>query len=85
MEQLYDKLISSVADRGITETLPPLVKTQADYDAFAARHAADAPAMLDLASYSGKAYLGVDAGSTTTKLVLINETGDLLYLSLIHI
>ena len=79
VDKLYEQLISSVADRGLTETLPPLFESQADYDAFAARHQANAPAVLDLASYAGKAYLGVDAGSTTTKLVLINENGDLLY------
>ena len=33
----------------------------------------------DLATYSGKCYLGIDAGSTTTKLALVGEDGSLLY------
>ena len=33
----------------------------------------------DLATYEGKAYLGVDAGSTTTKLVLLGEDDSILY------
>ena len=60
-------------------TMDPLFKDEADYEAFAARHAkADAP-VLDPASYTGPAYLGIDAGSTTTKLCLITPDGKLLY------
>ncbi len=60
-------------------TMDPLFGDEAEYAAFAARHAAaDAPA-VDPASYSGPAYLGVDAGSTTTKLCLITPDGRILY------
>ena len=79
VDTLYTKLMNSVADRGLTETMPPLFQNEAEYQAFAARHAAAAPQVLRLEDYTGNAYLGIDAGSTTTKLVLINGDGDLLY------
>ena len=60
-------------------TMDPLFKDEAEYEAFSARHAkADAPT-LDPAAYSGPAYLGIDAGSTTTKLCLITPDGRILY------
>ncbi len=76
---LYHKLDSSVGDRGLTETLPPLFENQAEYDAFCARHNANAPQQTDIGTYEGRAWLGVDAGSTTTKLALVDENGGLLY------
>lgn len=61
------------------DRMPPLFETDADYDAFVARHAkADVP-RRDIAGYSGRAWLGVDCGSTTTKLALISEQKELLY------
>ena len=33
----------------------------------------------DLKNYAGKAYLGIDSGSTTTKLVLLDENDAILY------
>ena len=33
----------------------------------------------DLSSYKGNCYLGIDAGSTTTKTALVGEDGTLLY------
>ena len=61
------------------EALPPLFESQEAYDAFAARHGRNSVPRADLAQYSGDAYIGIDAGSTTTKLALIDEGGCLLY------
>ncbi len=61
------------------DTLPPLFTSQAEYDAFAARHAAMSVPTGDLAAYQGEAYLGIDAGSTTTKIVVIDPAGTILY------
>ncbi len=56
-----------------------LFENQAEYDEFIDRHSKfDLPAG-DIKTYSGDAYLGIDAGSTTTKLVLISPEGELLY------
>ena len=60
-------------------TAPPLFESQAEYDAFCARHNSQHPPEVDIAAYTGDAYLGIDAGSTTTKLALIAPDGGLLY------
>lgn len=60
-------------------SLPPLFETEADYQAFTARHASANVDSLDLDAYTGRAWLGVDCGSTTTKLVLVSEDRKLLY------
>lgn len=61
------------------DTAPVLFESQEDYDAFCQRHNAQHPPAYDIATYTGDAYLGIDAGSTTTKLVLIAPDGGLLY------
>lgn len=58
--------------------LDPLFKDQAEYDAFRTRHDGHHVKSADLA-YEGNCYLGIDAGSTTTKVALIGEDGSLLY------
>ena len=57
----------------------PLFVDEADYEAFVERHAKANVPMADIGSYSGRAFLGIDCGSTTTKLVLIGEENQLLY------
>ncbi len=57
----------------------PLFSYPDEYDRFRARHAANDVPRGDARTYTGKAYLGIDAGSTTTKMVLISEAGQLLY------
>lgn len=60
-------------------TLKPLFKDQAEYDEFIKRHQADDVAYNDLLTYEGKAYIGIDAGSTTTKIVVLDEDCRILY------
>ena len=50
-----------------------------EYDAFEERHAKHQVPVKDLSSYRGKCFLGIDAGSTTTKAALVGEDGTLLY------
>ena len=59
--------------------LDPLFKDEADYQEFRARHDRDRVRRGDLSSYEGNAFLGIDAGSTTFKAVLIGEEGELLW------
>ena len=61
------------------ERLAPLFASEADYKEFTDRHAKHQVPVGDLASYKGKAFLGIDAGSTTTKAALVGEDGTLLY------
>ena len=46
---------------------------------FSLRHEQAKVHRADIKSYKGKCFLGIDAGSTTTKLVLIGEEGQLLF------
>ena len=78
-DELLKKLEESVDATNTVDTMPPLFTDQADFDAFLARHDANHPPEVDVNTYSGDAYLGIDAGSTTTKLTLIAPDGGLLY------
>ena len=59
--------------------MEPLFASQEDYDAFNERQSQYNVATGDLASYEGNCFLGIDAGSTTTKAALVGEDGSLLY------
>ena len=60
-------------------TLPALFETEKDLEEFKQRHDKDKVKRNDLKTYKGDAFIGIDAGSTTTKLVLIDRDGALLY------
>ena len=82
-EYTYDELVqlltNAVNSASEFSQEEPLFASQEEYDEFVRRHSgSDVPERkLDL--YSGKAYLGIDCGSTTTKLVLIGEDDSILY------
>ncbi len=59
--------------------LDPLFKDDKAYQEFLDRHSQSDVKRADLKSYAGKAYLGIDAGSTTTKMVLLSEDRKILY------
>lgn len=59
--------------------MEPLFQNEDEYNLFLQEHNAHNVTKGDLASYEGNAYLGVDAGSTTTKVALVGEDGSLLY------
>lgn len=61
------------------KSLNPLFANQEEYQQFTARHAGHTAKRSSLEGYSGKTFLGIDAGSTTTKLALIGQDGSLLY------
>ena len=60
------------------KSLDVLFKDEAEYECFSARHNKTTVKRADLAGYSGDCFLGIDAGSTTTKLVLLSEDGEVL-------
>ena len=80
LEELKSRIdnLSSVETHEV-ERLAPLFKDEADKAAFMERHAKAVIPTADLSSHKGKCYLGIDAGSTTTKAALINEKGEILY------
>lgn len=59
--------------------MEPLFAGQEEYDAFQARHDKDKVKRIPISNYHGDAFLGIDAGSTTTKVALVSKDGDLLY------
>ena len=61
------------------ERLEPLFKDEQEYDAFIQDHNQFSVKKGKLATYKGNCYLGIDAGSTTTKVALVGEDGSLLY------
>ena len=61
------------------ERMEPLFATKEDYQAFHDRQSAYKVKTGDLSTYKGKCFLGIDAGSTTTKTALVGEDGTLLY------
>lgn len=74
------KLLENAAQTSLlTDVLDPLFTSAEDYGAFTDRHAKAMPTRIDADTYEGDAYLGIDAGSTTTKLVLIAPNGGILY------
>ena len=62
-----------------THPIEPLFKSEKDYIDFKARHEIAKVTKKDITNYEGDCYLGIDAGSTTTKIVLIDKEGNLLY------
>ncbi len=77
--ELADKLKRSAVEKDGMPTMPPLFASEEEYAEFSARHKVSGLAEIDPATYSGKAYLGIDCGSTTTKLMLITENDEILY------
>lgn len=59
--------------------MEPLFSSEDDYRAFEERHNAHCVATAELEDYEGDCFLGIDAGSTTTKVALVGEDGSLLY------
>ncbi len=79
LSDILDKLSSDIKMEFEVARMEPLFATQADYDAFTARHNGHNVKTADLSTYKGNCYLGIDAGSTTTKIALAGEDGSLLY------
>ena len=78
-DQIMHKLEASVENKTVVDTMPPLFDTEEAYEEFLTRHNAKHPPEADINTYTGDAYLGIDAGSTTTKITLIDPNGGLLY------
>ena len=76
---LVERVTGATAATTDTATLAPLFESEAEYEAFRARHAKATLPRADIAAYEGDAYLGIDCGSTTTKLLLISADKKILY------
>lgn len=78
LEEMAKKLSNGIKMEFEVERLDPLFEDEDDYRAFVTRHQRDQVGTANLKDYHGNCYLGIDAGSTTTKLALIGENGQLL-------
>ncbi len=79
LNALCERIRGSLNSAPIVSRLAPLFESETEYSLFAARHARATVPTIDPATYSGNATLGIDCGSTTTKLVLLSHTNEILY------
>ena len=81
-KEFHTNLVNNIQNSNIEyrkKDLNPLFENEDDYNRFVLRHSKHKAKRLSIQDYSGLAFLGIDAGSTTTKLVLITEAGEILF------
>ena len=76
---MRDRLSANIHMEFEVNRMEPLFASRADYDKFNERQSHYNVKTDELSGYSGNCYLGIDAGSTTTKAALVGEDGTLLY------
>ncbi|MFQ9718303.1 MAG: acyl-CoA dehydratase activase-related protein [Blautia sp.] len=79
MSAMKDRLAATIKLDFEVDRMEPLFSSQKDYQEFEQRQNQYNVATGDLSTYEGNCYLGIDAGSTTTKTALVGEDGTLLY------
>ncbi len=79
MDEMVSKLSSEIKMEFEIERMEPLFASTKEYEDFKARHAKHHVPAAALSSYHGNCFLGIDAGSTTTKVALVGQDGSLLY------
>lgn len=79
LSQLIERLSHGIKMDFEVKRMEPLFADEEDYRLFCERHASHDVCKGDLTSYKGRCFLGIDAGSTTTKVALVGEDGTLLY------
>ncbi|MDR2043900.1 MAG: 2-hydroxyacyl-CoA dehydratase [Clostridium sp.] len=79
LEEMVQKLSQEIRMEFEVERMEPLFGSQEEYEDFTERHSRHRVKAGQLSAYRGRAFLGIDAGSTTTKIALTGEDGSLLY------
>lgn len=79
MEEMVQKLSSDIKMKFEVARMEPLFADEKEYERFQQRHASYHVKNAKLENYHGKCFLGIDAGSTTTKIAVVAEDGTLLY------
>ena len=79
VETLRTRLKEKIKMDFEVERMEPLFSSTEEYETFSARHLKHHVTVGDIRNYKGNAFLGIDAGSTTTKAALVGEDGTLLY------
>ncbi len=78
IDQLIDR-VSNYKSNPNFEKIEPLFKNQEEYNLFLERHAKSDVTIHLESDYSGDVHIGIDAGSTTIKVVAINETENIIF------
>lgn len=78
-EELYNKLSTGIEMEFEVNRMTPLFDSEEAYEEFTDRHNKHTVNKGDLSNYEGNLFLGIDAGSTTTKVALVGDDGSLLY------
>ncbi len=79
INELYARLASHTTEEHEVERMPKLFETDEDKKEFYARHDAEKIEFKPISSADGDCFLGIDAGSTTIKAVLLNSKGEIIY------
>lgn len=79
----FDEIVNSIKNamynKETVKTVEPLFSSEEEYNEFIHRHNSQRVDYIKASKYKGNAYLGIDCGSTTTKLVVITEDNQILY------
>ncbi len=79
INSLCDSVSQNINVGSVSDRLSPLFETEDEYDKFKERHKKAAVPFSNISEYEGDAYLGIDCGSTTTKVVLLSKDKKILY------
>ena len=79
LNELCESIRKSLNQAPIISRMPPLFETEEEYRIFSERHAKATVPERDVLTYKGDATLGIDCGSTTTKLVLLSKNNEILF------
>ncbi len=79
LRDMQNRLEGKIKMEFEVDRMEPLFASEAEFHAFKERHDRHQVPVKDISTYQGKAFLGIDAGSTTTKAALVGEDGTLLY------
>ncbi|MDK0809993.1 acyl-CoA dehydratase activase-related protein [Clostridium perfringens] len=79
----YEELLNTIKENhneiSTMNVIDPLFNSEEEYNEFKERHKKAKVKVSDINNYAGDAYVGIDAGSTTTKVVLIDKEDNILY------
>ncbi len=78
-DEMIENLSKDMQIKFEINRLSPLFKNEDEYTSFSERHKKHRVKKHDIATYKGATFLGIDAGSTTTKAALIGDEGQVLY------
>lgn len=73
------KVVENYQNTSVSSGIKPLFKNESDYKDFILRHNKASILKGNIEDYQGNVYLGIDAGSTTLKMVVMGENFEILH------